>query len=136
MILQRMQSMEAKQSLQLGDKACLVSCLVSYRTLGAGVFYSETSNRQVSRRRLANHSASGLDYCHPCARQKNKAGPHCKFAGAAALEQSVKVASSNIGADASAALRRGAAPNLVQSNTRPSFGISKATTQGGVGRGG
>ena len=75
-----MQSMEAKQSLQLGDKTCLVSSSV-LQTLDTGVLYSEMSNREVSRRRLANHSASGLDYCHPYASKKIRAA-HIANSGA------------------------------------------------------
>ena len=100
-ILQRNAVDGAQAKLQ--PRCDKTAALVSNRTLENRSLIQRNEQSPGVEGRLANQVLAASD-CHPCASKNNKAGPHCKFGGAAALEQSVKVASSNIGADASAAL--------------------------------
>ena len=94
-ILQRnaVDGAQAKQQPRRDDKARIDTLgrkkardLPAKRAIGR---YRETSGNQV---------LAASEDCHPCARQKYKPAPHCKFGGAAALEQSVQAAASHTGA--------------------------------------
>ena len=103
------------------DKAALVS----YRPLDTGVVLP--AKRAIGRcvedvRRTTVLAASTTAILVPA---KNKGGPHCKFGGAAALEQSVKAAVSNIGATPAS---RRAANSCAGVRGSPKFGVAVVAT--------
>ena len=97
LILQRNAVDEPKQMLQLDRDE---EALVSYRTLENRSLIQRKEQSPGVERHPANQVLAASEDCHLCSQQKNKAAPHCKFGGAAALEHSVKAAASKTGATA------------------------------------